>query len=126
MKLEPVIQSEVNQKEKHQFCILTHTYGIEADGNEDPRCKAAKELHSYILVSPQQVHYCGSRFGFAVCCLCSLSIPPALSAHVSYDFTSEFICELMISGLCLRELSEAWVESISSRGICIHFSLTLA
>ena len=24
MKLEPIIQSEVSQKEKHQYCILTH------------------------------------------------------------------------------------------------------
>ena len=24
MKLEPIIQSEVNQKEKHQYSILTH------------------------------------------------------------------------------------------------------
>ena len=28
MKLEPVIQSEVSQKEKHQYRILTHIYGI--------------------------------------------------------------------------------------------------
>ena len=28
MKLEPIIQSEVSQKEKHQYSILTHTYGI--------------------------------------------------------------------------------------------------
>ena len=28
MKLEPIIQSEVSQKEKHQYCILTHIYGI--------------------------------------------------------------------------------------------------
>ena len=28
MKLEPIIQSEVNQKEKHQYSILTHMYGI--------------------------------------------------------------------------------------------------
>ena len=27
MKLEPIIQSEVSQKEKHQYCILTHIYG---------------------------------------------------------------------------------------------------
>ena len=26
MKLEPVIQSEVSQKEKHQYSILTHIY----------------------------------------------------------------------------------------------------
>ena len=28
MKLEPIIQSEVSQTEKHQYSILTHIYGI--------------------------------------------------------------------------------------------------
>ena len=28
MKLEPIIQSEVSQKEKHQYSILTHMHGI--------------------------------------------------------------------------------------------------
>ena len=28
MKLEPIIQSEVTQKEKHQYSILAHIYGI--------------------------------------------------------------------------------------------------
>ena len=28
MKLEPIIQSEVNQKDKDQYSILTHIYGI--------------------------------------------------------------------------------------------------
>ena len=28
MKLEPIIQSEVSQKEKHQYSILRHIYGI--------------------------------------------------------------------------------------------------
>ena len=42
MKLEP-IQSEVNQKEKHQYYILMHIYGIQKDGNDDPICKTAKE-----------------------------------------------------------------------------------
>ena len=43
MKLEPIIQSEVSQKEKHQYSILTHIYGISKDANNDPMCKAAKE-----------------------------------------------------------------------------------
>ena len=43
MKLEPIIQSEVNQKEKHQYSILTHIYGIYKDSNDDPICKTAKE-----------------------------------------------------------------------------------
>ena len=28
MKFEPIIQSEVSQKVKHQYSILTHIYGI--------------------------------------------------------------------------------------------------
>ena len=28
VKLEPIIQSEVRKKEKHQYSILTHIYGI--------------------------------------------------------------------------------------------------
>ena len=43
VKLEPIIQSEVSQKEKHQYSILTHVYGIQKDGNYNPVCKRAKE-----------------------------------------------------------------------------------
>ena len=43
MKLEPIIQSEVSQKDKRQHSILTHIYGILKDGNDDPICKTAKE-----------------------------------------------------------------------------------
>ena len=43
MKLEPIIQSEVSQKEKHQYSILTHIYGISKDGNNDPMCETEKE-----------------------------------------------------------------------------------
>ena len=43
MKLEPIRQSEVSQKEKHQYSILTHMYGIQKDGNDDPICETAKE-----------------------------------------------------------------------------------
>ena len=28
MKLEPIIQSEVSQKEKHRYSVLTHIYGV--------------------------------------------------------------------------------------------------
>ena len=43
MKLEPIIQSEVSQKEKHQYSILMHIYGSQKDGNDDPICETAKE-----------------------------------------------------------------------------------
>ena len=47
MKLEPIIQSEVSQKEKHQYNILTHIYEIYKDGNNDPICERAKETQMY-------------------------------------------------------------------------------
>ena len=43
MKLDPIIQSEVIQKEKHQYSIWMHIYGIYKDSNNDPVCEAAKE-----------------------------------------------------------------------------------
>ena len=50
MKLEPIIQSEVSQKEKYQFSILMHIYGIQKDGNDNPVCKTAKETQMYRTV----------------------------------------------------------------------------
>ena len=47
MKLEPIRQSEVSQKEKHQYSILAHIYGIQKDGNDDPICETAKETQMY-------------------------------------------------------------------------------
>ena len=46
MKLNLFMQSEVSPKEKHQYSILTHIYGIWKDGNDDPTCKTAKETHA--------------------------------------------------------------------------------
>ena len=47
MKLEPIIQSEVSQKDKDQYGILTHIYGIQKDGNDNPICKTEKETQMY-------------------------------------------------------------------------------
>ena len=47
MKLEPIIQSEVSQKDKHQNSILMHIYGILKDGNNNPTCKTEKETQMY-------------------------------------------------------------------------------
>ena len=43
MKLEPIIQSEVSQKEKDKYRILMHICGIWKDSTDDPICMAAKE-----------------------------------------------------------------------------------
>ena len=44
MKLEPIIQSEIIQKEKHQYRILMYIYGIYKDGNNNPVCETTKEM----------------------------------------------------------------------------------
>ena len=59
MKLETIIQSEVSQKEKHQYSIVRHKYGIKKDGNDDAICETAKETHK-----EQTFGLCGIRRGW--------------------------------------------------------------
>ena len=51
MKLEPIIQSEVSRKEKHQYRLLMHIYGIQKDGNDNPVCKTEKDVQNSLLDS---------------------------------------------------------------------------
>ena len=39
--------TEVSQKDKHQYSILTHIYGIQKDGNDNPIYKTGKETKLY-------------------------------------------------------------------------------
>ena len=43
MHLETVIQSEVSQKEKNKYCILTHICGISKNGRDELVCKEETE-----------------------------------------------------------------------------------
>ena len=43
MNLGPIIQSEVSQKEKDKYCILTHIYRIEKNGTEEFIYRATME-----------------------------------------------------------------------------------
>ena len=43
VNLEPIIQSEVSQKEKDKYHLLTHIYGIQKDGTKEFICRAAME-----------------------------------------------------------------------------------
>ena len=45
MNLEPIIQSEVSQKEKNKYCIPTHINGIQKDGTDEIICRAAMDAH---------------------------------------------------------------------------------
>jgi len=46
MKIEPILQSEVRQKEKNKCRILLHIYGIWKDGADEPVCRAAMETQT--------------------------------------------------------------------------------
>ena len=46
MKLEPIIQSEVSQKEKNKYHILMHTCGIQKDGTDKSVHRAAMETQT--------------------------------------------------------------------------------
>ena len=43
MKLEPIIHSEVSQKEESEYCISIYTYEIQKDGVDEPMCSVATE-----------------------------------------------------------------------------------
>ena len=45
MNLQPLIQSEISQKENKY--ILTHMYGISKDGSDEHTCRAAIETQTY-------------------------------------------------------------------------------
>ena len=44
MDLEPVIQSEISQKEKNKYSILTHIYGICCNAIDEPICREGMEI----------------------------------------------------------------------------------
>ena len=46
MNLEPIIQSEVSEKEKDKCCILMHIYRLWKDGTEEFICRAAVEKNT--------------------------------------------------------------------------------
>ena len=41
-----VIQSKVSQKEKSEFHILLHTYGVQKNGTDEPICRAGIEMQA--------------------------------------------------------------------------------
>ena len=43
MSLEPVIQSDISQKEKNKYYVITCVYGIQKNGTDEPICGAAME-----------------------------------------------------------------------------------
>ena len=43
MNLEPIILSEVSQKEKYKYHILMHIYGLSKDGTDELIFRAAVE-----------------------------------------------------------------------------------
>ena len=47
MKLEPIIQSGVSQKDEDHYSVLIHIYGIWRDGGDGPVCRTERETQMY-------------------------------------------------------------------------------
>ena len=47
MNLEPVMQSEVSQREKNKCHILRHIYGIYKNSTNEPICREVVETQMY-------------------------------------------------------------------------------
>ena len=58
MKLGPIMQSEVSQKEKHQYSILIHIYVNQNGDNDNPVCKTTKETQMYRTVLQTLCLFC--------------------------------------------------------------------
>ena len=46
MNIEPIIQSEVSQKEKDKYRMLMHLYGAWKDGTDEAICRAAGQTQT--------------------------------------------------------------------------------
>ena len=46
INLEPIIQSEISQKETNKYHILTPIYRLQKDGTNEPICRAAMEMQT--------------------------------------------------------------------------------
>ena len=49
LNLEPIIQSEVNQKEKNKHCMSMHIHGIQKDGTDEPIGRAATDIKNRLM-----------------------------------------------------------------------------
>ena len=58
MKLEPVIQSEVNKKEKSKCCILTHMYGkmvlMSLFAGQEWRCRHREQTFGHSVLGKER------------------------------------------------------------------------
>ena len=46
MNLDPIMQNDVNQKQKDNYCIVMQIYENQKDGTDNPICRAAKEMQT--------------------------------------------------------------------------------
>ena len=49
MNLEPIIQSEVSQKEKEKYHIMMHIYGIQKDGTDEFNCNGETDIVNRLM-----------------------------------------------------------------------------
>ena len=109
MNLEPIIQSEISQKEKNKYCILTYLYGIYKDGTDEPICKVAMKSHR-----GQAYGHSGGRRGRDEL---RVSIETYTLPQVKQIARGSLLCDAGSSNLVLWDNLEGWEEVANRREV---------
>ena len=116
MKLEPIIQNEVSHKEKHQYSLLTHIYGIYKD---DPICEIG--WWSYMWDSKRDtdvknrlLNYVGEGKGGIIW---ENSIERCILPYVKWIISPSWMHELGNSKLVHWDNPEGWDGEEGGKGV---------
>ena len=110
MKLEPIIQSEVSQKDKEHYSILTHINGIQKDGNDNPICKTEKETQMYRTDFWTLGEGEGGMFQ-------ENSIETCILSRVKQITSPGWMHETSARAWCTRKTQRKWVQREVGRGL---------
>ena len=106
-----IIQNEVSQKDKHQYSILMHIYGILKDGNDNPifiyfRCKPPKEKYGLKYFFSFSV---GCLFAFWVVFFCVQDFKILMKSLIYFSFVT---CTFGIIFKKLLPNLESWISAL--------------
>ena len=96
MNREPVIQSEVSQKEKNKYLILAHIYGIQKNGTDEPIFRAGIDTQTQRTdLWPQQGQ---ERVGRIESSFEIYMLPYVTNGKLLYNAGSSTWCSVTVQG----------------------------
>ena len=105
MDLETVIQSEVSQKEKNKYCILTHICGIQRNHTDEPVCKAEIEtqMQRTNLWTPREESGGGMNWEIGIDIYTLICIKQLTNMNLLYKNKIKFLKKQNFSWICPRK-----------------------